>query len=251
MSSDAELVARICEHDESAFEALSARYRESMYRYVLSLLHDSSATEDVVQEVFLRVWTHADQWHRQGSLKAWLLRVATNVALNYLRTLSRHRQQSLEASVDPLEESDLLKTLTNAYKGSTPVQVRENKMGQATRTTKLLLDLDKREEGGTNSGKRAYLEATGAILTQARAFYLDFFLAHSHKRVSYYSEKHLEMRVRAISPNELLTWAETYTVATRGRGGISVSVSLICPLSSGGPRLKTRLGKSVRIFRIS
>jgi putative transposase len=91
-------------------------------------------------------------------------------------------------------------------------------MGQATRTTKLLLDLGKREEGGANTGKRAYLEATSEILTQARAFYLDFFLAHAQKlteRVSYYSEKHLEMRTRTLSPNELLTWAETRTVATR------------------------------------
>ena len=90
-------------------------------------------------------------------------------------------------------------------------------MGQATRTTQLLLDLGKREEGGANSGKRAYLEATGAILTQARAFYLDFFLTHAQKlaeRVSYYSEKHLEWHSRAIAPNELLTWAETHTVAT-------------------------------------
>ncbi len=91
-------------------------------------------------------------------------------------------------------------------------------MGQATRTTKLLLDLGKREEGGANTGKRAYLEATSDMLTQARAFYLDFFLAHEEKlaeRVTYYSEKHLEMRTRAISPNELLTWAEAHTVETR------------------------------------
>jgi transposase len=54
-------------------------------------------------------------------------------------------------------------------------------MGQATRTTRLLLDLGKREEGGANSGKRAYLEATRTILNQARTFYLDFFLAHSEK----------------------------------------------------------------------
>ena len=66
-------------------------------------------------------------------------------------------------------------------------------MGRATRTTKLSLDLGKREEGGANTGKRAYLEATGALLTQARAFYLDFFLAHAQKlveRVSYYVAKH-------------------------------------------------------------
>jgi transposase len=91
-------------------------------------------------------------------------------------------------------------------------------MGQATRTTKLFLDLGKREEGGANTSKRAYLDATGEILTQARAFYLDFFLAHAEKLaecISYYSEKHLEMRTRVISPNELLTWAESCTVETR------------------------------------
>ncbi len=66
-------------------------------------------------------------------------------------------------------------------------------MGQATRTTKLSLNLGKREEGGANSGKRAYLDATAAVFNQARAFYLDFFLAHTTKleeRISYYSEKH-------------------------------------------------------------
>ncbi len=63
MSSDAELIARIREHDESAFEALSERYRESIYRHILSTLHDNSASEEVVQEVFLRVWTHAELWH--------------------------------------------------------------------------------------------------------------------------------------------------------------------------------------------
>src|SRR5215467_13269017 len=90
-------------------------------------------------------------------------------------------------------------------------------MGQATRTTKLLLDLSERRQGGANTEKRAALDATEALLTQARAFYIDFFLAHAEKlaeRVPYYSEQHLEMRERAISANELLTWAEARTVET-------------------------------------
>src|SRR6266568_2172289 len=91
-------------------------------------------------------------------------------------------------------------------------------MGQATRTTKLLLDLSERRQGGANSEKRAALHATEEVLNRARAFYIDFFLAHAQKlaeRVPYYSEKHLEMRERPISANELLSWAETCTVATR------------------------------------
>lgn len=106
MLSDAELVARVCERDVGAFEALSERYRESIYRYVLATLHESGAAEDVTQEVFLRVWTHAEQWSGQGSFKAWLFRLATNLALNHLRALRRHRQQPLEAPVDPLDEDD-------------------------------------------------------------------------------------------------------------------------------------------------
>ena len=91
-------------------------------------------------------------------------------------------------------------------------------MGQATRTTKLLLDLSERGQGGANTEKRAALDATVKVLNQARAFYIDFFLAHAQKlaeRVPYYSDQHLEMRERPISANELLTWAEACTVATR------------------------------------
>jgi IS605 OrfB family transposase len=90
-------------------------------------------------------------------------------------------------------------------------------MGQTIRTTKLLLDRGKRTRGGTNTGKQAYLEATVELLNVARAFYVAFFLAHADKlseRVSFFSEKHLEERERAISAHELLTWAEFLTVET-------------------------------------
>ena len=90
-------------------------------------------------------------------------------------------------------------------------------MGQATRTTKLLFAIGKREEGGANTSKRAYLDETATILDAARAFYVAFFLFHAEKvteRVSYFSERHQEMRERLISPNELLTWTEFQTVET-------------------------------------
>jgi putative transposase len=91
-------------------------------------------------------------------------------------------------------------------------------MGQATRTTKLLIDLGARAQGGANTGKRTHLEATAALLDGARSFYLDFFLAHAEKlceRVVYFSEQHQEMREQSISTQELLTWAEFHTVSTK------------------------------------
>src|SRR5215469_15636010 len=81
-------------------------------------------------------------------------------------------------------------------------------MGQAKRTTKLLLDLGKRQEGGANTGKRAYLDETAQVLNEGRGFYIEFFLAHAEKfkeTVVYYSNQHLEMRERLISAHELLS----------------------------------------------
>ncbi len=90
-------------------------------------------------------------------------------------------------------------------------------MGQAKRTTKLLLDLGKRTQGGANTGKRAYLDETAQVLNRGRAFYIEFFLAHAEKfreTVVFYSNQHLEMRERLISAHELLTWAEAATCET-------------------------------------
>jgi putative transposase len=90
-------------------------------------------------------------------------------------------------------------------------------MGQASRTTKLPLSFSRRSQGGANTEKRAALDATTEVLNAARAFYIDFFLAHEEKlaeRVIYYSEEHLEMRERLISAHTLLSWAESCTVET-------------------------------------
>src|SRR5712691_8911751 len=90
-------------------------------------------------------------------------------------------------------------------------------MGQSARTTKLQLDLQARDQGGANPGKRSYLEETVAVLDAARQFYLDFFLAHQDRlmeRVEVISKKTGEVREGAISADNLLTWAEFQTVET-------------------------------------
>jgi hypothetical protein len=90
-------------------------------------------------------------------------------------------------------------------------------MGQTARTTKLLLDLSEREQGGANQGKRRYLEETVALLDAARRFYLNFFLAHPDKvmeRVQVISKKTGEVSEGLISAEKLLTWAEFQSVET-------------------------------------
>lgn len=96
---DHELIRQIQTQDGAAFEAFFARYRAQIERHVLSMVRDPSAGDDLVQEVFLRVWTRAEQWDGHGSVRAWLYRIATNLALNHLRTVRRRPQQPLEATI--------------------------------------------------------------------------------------------------------------------------------------------------------
>jgi IS605 OrfB family transposase len=90
-------------------------------------------------------------------------------------------------------------------------------MGQAQRTTKLLFDLARRDQGGANTEKRRYLEETVTILDAARRFYLAFFLAYPDmltERVQVISKKTGEVTSVLISADKLLTWAEFETVET-------------------------------------
>lgn len=100
---DAELVERIGRRDEGAFALLFDRYREIVRRHLRQIVRDEGAAEDLLQEVFLRVWNRATQWREQGNFRAWLLRVATNAAFTHLRSVRRRREQDLERALEAAE----------------------------------------------------------------------------------------------------------------------------------------------------
>ena len=102
--SDEYLLGRICERDADAFETLLARYQESVQGHLLRMVRDPNTAEDLTQEVFVRVWTHGDQWNGHGPFRVWLLRIATNTALNYLRTVRRRRECPLELPPDSTDD---------------------------------------------------------------------------------------------------------------------------------------------------
>ena len=105
---DLALMKRIEARDEAAFETLFATYETAIRRHITRTVRDPEAAEDLVQEVFLRAWTHAAQWTGQGSLKAWLYSIATNLSLNHLRAANRRPQQPLELP-EIQTETDLFK----------------------------------------------------------------------------------------------------------------------------------------------
>ena len=115
MQSDRELIEQIRERNAPAFEVLFERYRHLLLKHILHIIRDERAAEDLVQEVFLRVWTSAAQWDGRGELRSWLYRIATNLALNHLRTVHRRRQPPLEIPEDSYDDEDGISTQTPTW----------------------------------------------------------------------------------------------------------------------------------------
>lgn len=102
--SDCQLLAAIQQRDADAFETLAARYREALTRHLRGIVREAGAAEDLLQETLLRLWMRAEQWDGRGDACAWLFRIATNLALNHLRSQRRRREYPLELPDDCVDE---------------------------------------------------------------------------------------------------------------------------------------------------
>lgn len=83
--SDEELVARCLVGEEEAFRTLVERYDQRVYATIHRLVRTEADARDLTQETFLRFFRSLDRFDRTRSLSAWLLRIAANQTLDFLR----------------------------------------------------------------------------------------------------------------------------------------------------------------------
>jgi RNA polymerase sigma-70 factor, ECF subfamily len=84
-TTDEMLLERIAQGDRTAMHTLYARHNVRVYRFVLRMLRDVTATEDLVSQVFLDVWRTASQFEGRSQVSTWLLSIARFKALTALR----------------------------------------------------------------------------------------------------------------------------------------------------------------------
>jgi RNA polymerase sigma-70 factor (ECF subfamily) len=85
-SGDLQLLERIALRDADAVAALYDRYARPLYSLVHRIIRDAGEAEDILQEVFLRVWEKADTYDPAlGTPMAWLVRIARNRAIDRVR----------------------------------------------------------------------------------------------------------------------------------------------------------------------
>ena len=85
---DADVVRRLKSRDADVIGELYDRYGRIAYTLILRIVHDRAVAEDLVQESFLRVWNRAQAFDAErGALGPWILTVARNQALDYIRSV--------------------------------------------------------------------------------------------------------------------------------------------------------------------
>ncbi len=100
---DAELVARAGRGDRAAAQALMARHLPKLLSLARRMLRDRTEAEDAVQEVFLRLWTHAARWRPgQAKFETWLYRVTLNQCYDRLRRKPTLGLEAAEQVPDPV-----------------------------------------------------------------------------------------------------------------------------------------------------
>jgi RNA polymerase sigma-70 factor (ECF subfamily) len=87
---DSAVVSAFLEGEERAFAELVDRYQNRLLNFVYRTVGDRERAEDLVQEVFIRVYRHLHRFDRSKKFSTWVYTIASNLAKNELRNRSRN-----------------------------------------------------------------------------------------------------------------------------------------------------------------
>ena len=82
---DAQLMLRVREGDDTSFGLLLERHRGPVVHFLYRMVQNQAVSEELAQEVFLRVYRSRETYEPTAKFTTWLFRIATHVALNSIR----------------------------------------------------------------------------------------------------------------------------------------------------------------------
>lgn len=97
---DAELMLRVREGDQASFALLLERHRAPVIHFLYRMVQNQAVSEELAQEVFLRVYRSRSTYEPTAKFTTWLFRIATHLALNWIRDGRNEKtQDSLDAEM--------------------------------------------------------------------------------------------------------------------------------------------------------
>src|SRR5258708_31801459 len=98
---DAELMLRVKNGDSASFDVLLEKYRLPVIHFLYRMVQNHGISEELGQEVFLRVYRSRETYEPTAKFTTWLFRIATHLALNRIRDSRKERgHESLDANWD-------------------------------------------------------------------------------------------------------------------------------------------------------
>ena len=89
--SDAEVMLRVREGDDAAFDLLVHKYHKPIIHFMFRMVHNQAVAEELAQEVFLRVYRSRQTYRAEARFTTWLYRIATNLGVNHARDTKYER----------------------------------------------------------------------------------------------------------------------------------------------------------------
>jgi len=105
-SDDSAVVAAFLGGEERAFSELVDRYQTRLLNFIYRTIGDRDRAEDLVQEVFIRVYRHLHRFDRSKKFSTWVYTIASNLAKNELRNRSRNPLVLFQALRGGSEDED-------------------------------------------------------------------------------------------------------------------------------------------------
>jgi len=102
------LVRQLVQGNEKAFQKLFEKYKDDIFTYSKSLLQSDAAAEEIVQEVFLRLWKNSDGLDPKLSLRSYIFTIAKNLSFDFLRKAANNRKLQEEIFYLTNEAQDIL-----------------------------------------------------------------------------------------------------------------------------------------------
>jgi RNA polymerase sigma-70 factor (ECF subfamily) len=144
---DEEIVDRVRAGDLALYEVIMRRYNQRLYRVARAILHDDTEAEDVMQDAYVRAYTHLGQFAGRAAFSTWLTRIAVHEALSRLRSRNRHPQVDITEYDGEISMKTPSRSLDPEQNAST-AQLREIleeavlKLPESYRTVLMLRDIE-------------------------------------------------------------------------------------------------------------
>ncbi len=101
-----DLLERFAQGEIDAFETLVRQFQGEIYGWIVRIVRDPGVAEDLTVETLWRAYRARKRFRSDGNFGAWARRIATNLAIDYLRT--RHSEQTLVFEPEGRADADLL-----------------------------------------------------------------------------------------------------------------------------------------------